>query len=255
VRRAADRVRSVQRQATSKGAAAGDAARATGRRSADGVRTTTTAATKQRSSARREAPARASADPAPTCLPIQMPQLLAALDLGSLLSLLCTTIDLPARSGGPSPAVNGAVRGDAGLSPVGTVARVLGAVASIASPTNPLALLAPDQIRLLDERVAGDESGAGRNANGVSVAGAVAGGASHPRTAGAHAAGPEPAGYTGGSGVPTATHDPVQGHSDGVLGDINATNALMTILMIDLALLAAILMWRAARRWVVPRLA
>jgi hypothetical protein len=36
---------------------------------------------------------------------------------------------------------------------------------------------------------------------------------------------------------------------------VNATNVLSLVLILDAALLAAIVLWRMARRWVVPRFA
>ena len=227
---------------------AGDSARESARKTADRASGQVRAARDTLSASRRSrAAARDDELLAPQCAQLALPVSLPGLDLAAILSVLCAAGDdlLPAGTDG------GATTRTA--DPLASLAKVLGVVvAGAGSPDARAALLERLARGLTDRQMlkhAGADAPSVRGA-ATTVAGAPGGRAALPA-------------------LGTVAHTDAVAVQDGVLAASAAerreratasqagpgTTALATVLLIDLILLAGIVMWRAARRWVVPRFA
>jgi hypothetical protein len=166
--------------------------------------------------------------------------------LGALVALICSVGNqvLPEAVGGTQAADPLVTLGDALFASGGP----------LAGHGDPLSVLRFGT----GERTAGAASAASAAGAGDPTVGALAAGVSRgsPRTLGA-------------GGVPYASIDPASGaadpgsgagsanghHRDSFMSPVNGTTALALILIVDAALLAGLLLWRVAQRYVIPRLA
>jgi hypothetical protein len=185
----------------------------------------------------------AASGPASQCdrFPV-LASLPAVIDLRALLAIACNAGDIlfPSRIGTPRVAGAGVTIGDLVNAATALGAQAYGQVAVLSRYASgvPGLLLATADARHRSASTAG----AGRRVS-ISASGPATGGAVLPRG--------------GAASSPLAKAEAVTRHSrDGFFSTPDSGTGLLSIvLLLDAALLAAIVSWRAARRWVVPRFA
>ncbi|MEA2483149.1 MAG: hypothetical protein QOC55_1096, partial [Thermoleophilaceae bacterium] len=137
-----------------------------------------------------------------------------------------------------------------GAGPLATLANVLGSAAGLLRARGQLGAHAPSLHQLLAyaRRPAahGSASSAGRAAGPGTLAAAADTSAAGARSTGVAQAGTSAVAH---ASAPTSGHP----HHGVFSSPVDGTHALSLVLLIDVALLGALVLWRLAQRWVVPR--
>jgi hypothetical protein len=170
-----------------------------------------------------------------------LPVLPGGLDLRAVLTIVCkaaANVLTPARIGTPAIARAGLSIGD-----------ILGAAGAGGSPTHAHGAGHGDPRAVAGHALTASSAGY----RGTAAAGAG-------DLTGIRASGAAPASATGAPAGPIADPAPTanataQAHSGRFSNPVNGTNVLSLVLILDAAFLAAVVLWRIARRWVVPRFA